>query len=35
MVCTADGSGCALAAPGGGFASVADALRVARAAAVT
>src|ERR1700734_3092121 len=33
MMCTADGSGCALAAPGGGFPSVADALRVARAAA--
>ena len=33
MMCTADGSGCALAAPGGGFASMADALRVARAAA--
>ena len=33
MMCTADGSGCALAAPGGGFASVADALRVTRAAA--
>ncbi len=32
MMCTADGAGCALAAPGGGFASVADALRVARAA---
>src|SRR3984885_11473513 len=31
MMCTADGSGCALAAPGGGFASVADALRVGRA----
>src|ERR1700733_14211044 len=28
MMCTPDGSGCALAAPGGGFASVADALRV-------
>ena len=27
-MCTPDGSGCALAAPGGGFASVADALRV-------
>ena len=33
MVCTADGSGCALAAPGGGFPSVADALRVGRAVA--
>ena len=33
MMCTADGSGCALAAPGGGFASVADALRITRAAA--
>jgi Domain of unknown function (DUF222) len=32
-MCTADGSGCALAAPGGGFPSVADALRVSRAAA--
>jgi Domain of unknown function (DUF222) len=31
MMCTADGSGCALAAPGGGFASVADALRMGRA----
>jgi hypothetical protein len=31
MMCTADGSGCALAAPGGGFASVADALRAGRA----
>jgi len=30
-MCTPDGSGCALAAPGGGFASVADALRVGRA----
>ena len=30
-MCTADGTGCALAAPGGGFASVADALRVGRA----
>ena len=30
-MCTADGAGCALAAPGGGFASVADALRVGRA----
>ena len=33
MMCTADGAGCALAAPGGGFSSVADALRVASAAA--
>jgi len=33
MMCTPDGSGCALAAPGGGFASVADALRVGRALA--
>ncbi len=32
-MCTADGSGCALAAPGGAFASVADALRVTSAAA--
>jgi hypothetical protein len=31
MMCTADGSGCALAAPGGAFPSVADALRVGRA----
>src|SRR6202167_3376276 len=31
MMCTPDGSGCALAAPGGGFASVSDALRVGRA----
>ena len=31
MMCTPDGSGCALAAPAGGFASVADALRVGRA----
>jgi Domain of unknown function (DUF222) len=31
MMCTADGTGCALAAPGGGFPSVADALRVGRA----
>jgi Domain of unknown function (DUF222) len=31
MMCTADGSGCALSAPGGGFPSVADALRVGRA----
>ena len=30
-MCTADGTGCALAAPGGGFASVGDALRVGRA----
>src|ERR1700722_14123511 len=29
-MCTADGSGCALAAPGRGFASVADALRIGR-----
>ena len=34
MMCTPDGAGCALAAPGGGFASVADALRAARGAAV-
>jgi hypothetical protein len=33
MMCTLDGSGCALAAPGGGFASVADALRVGHAVA--
>jgi hypothetical protein len=33
MMCTPDGSGCALAAPGGGFASVADALRIGRALA--
>jgi hypothetical protein len=32
MMCTADGSGCALIAPGG-FASVADALRIGRAVA--
>jgi len=32
-MCTPDGAGCALAAPGRGFASVADALRVTRAAA--
>ena len=32
-MCTADGSGCALAAPGGGFAGVAEALRVGRAVA--
>ena len=32
-MCTADGGGCALAAPGGGFASVADALRVGDAVA--
>src|SRR3984957_13624700 len=32
-MCTADGSDCALAAPGGSFASVADALRVTSAAA--
>ena len=31
MMCTADGAGCALAAAGGGFSSVADALRVGRA----
>jgi hypothetical protein len=31
MMCTPDGAGCALAAPGGGFASVADALRLGRA----
>ena len=31
MMCTPDGSGCALAAPAGGFPSVADALRVGRA----
>jgi hypothetical protein len=31
MMCTPDGSGCALAAPGRGFPSVADALRVGRA----
>jgi hypothetical protein len=30
-MCTPDGAGCALTAPGGGFASVADALRVGRA----
>jgi Domain of unknown function (DUF222) len=34
MMCTPDGSGCALAAPGAAFASVADALRAIRAAAV-
>src|ERR1700722_10986443 len=33
MMCTPDGAGCALAAPSGGFASVADALRVGRAVA--
>jgi hypothetical protein len=33
MMCTPDGASCALAAPSGGFASVADALRVARAVA--
>jgi Domain of unknown function (DUF222) len=33
MMCTPDGAGCALAATGAGFASVADALRVSRAAA--
>ena len=32
-MCTADGAGCALAASGAGFESVADALRAARAAA--
>ena len=32
-MCTPDGTGCALAAPGRGFASVADALRVTGAAA--
>src|ERR1700722_147963 len=31
MMCTPDGSGCALAAPAGGFADVSDALRVGRA----
>jgi Domain of unknown function (DUF222) len=31
MMCTADAAGCALAAPGGGFPSVADALRVGHA----
>jgi len=31
MMCTPDGSGCALAAPAEGFASVSDALRVGRA----
>ena len=30
-MCTPDGAGCALAAPGGGFAGVADALRAGRA----
>jgi Domain of unknown function (DUF222) len=30
-MCTPDGAGCALAAPGRGFASVADALRIGRA----
>jgi hypothetical protein len=30
-MCTPDGAGCALAAPGGGFASVADALQAGRA----
>ena len=34
MMCTPDGSGCALAAPGTGFASVADALRGGRALGV-
>jgi hypothetical protein len=33
MMCTPDGAGCALAAPSGGFASVADALRAGRAVA--
>jgi hypothetical protein len=33
MMCTPAGAGCALAAPSGGFASVADALRVGRAVA--
>jgi hypothetical protein len=33
MMCTQDGTGCALSSPGGGFGSVADALRVTRAAA--
>ena len=33
-MCTADSPGCALAAPGRAFGSVADALRVTRAAAV-
>ena len=33
MSCTPDGAGCALTAPGGGFASVADALQASRAAA--
>ena len=31
MMCTPDGSGCALAAPAGAFASVSDALRVGQA----
>src|SRR5277367_2595499 len=31
MMCTPDGAGCALTAPGRGFASVADALRVGEA----
>jgi len=31
MMCTPDGSGCALAAPGAAFSSAADALRVGRA----
>ena len=30
MMCTPDGSGCALAAPGGGFAGAADALQAGR-----
>jgi hypothetical protein len=33
MMCTPDRTGCALAAPGGSFASVADALRIGRALA--
>ena len=32
-MCTPDGTGCALAAPGPGFASMADALRITGAAA--
>ena len=32
-MCTPEGAGCALTGPGGGFASVADALRAGRAAA--
>jgi hypothetical protein len=31
-MCTPDGTGCALAAPGAGFGSVADALRAADSA---